>query len=216
MVQGTLLQQSEFSVHSWPMNAQSGPPPPVPVPPSGGGSSPPQVPWVEPGVRWQRIPAQQSASVVQTPPDSTQLGPQINGGSLLARFGRQGRPQQSALDAQASPALEPPWEQSPASEQRGMPRLSCWQTVGSLFTLPAQQLFSALQELVASLQMAPEPRHALPLSQRPTGAPFSMTQVTDPLPGRPGPLQQSVSVVQTSPVGRQPLGGWQIITPVGP
>src|SRR5262245_61569254 len=120
--------------------------PPVPWPPAppSGGSSPPQVPRVDPGVRRQGRPAQQSASVVHTPPASTQLGRQMNAGSAELRFGRQGKPQQSALDAQGSPALEGASVQSPAAEQRGIPRVSCWQTLGSSFTLPAQQLFSAL------------------------------------------------------------------------
>ena len=48
--------------------------------------------------------------------------------------------------------------------------MSCWQTSGFWLTFPAQQLFSALHDMVASLQMAPAGRHALPLSQRPTGS----------------------------------------------
>src|SRR5687768_15319226 len=36
------------------------------------------------------------------------------------------------------------------------------------------------------------------------------------LSGLPGPPQQSLSCPQSSPVGRQPLGGWQIRAPVGP
>ena len=48
--------------------------------------------------------------------------------------------------------------------------MSCWQTWGFWLTFPAQQLFSALHDMVASLQMAPAGRHALPLSQRPTGS----------------------------------------------
>jgi hypothetical protein len=84
-------------------------------------------------------------------------------------------------------------------------------------TLPAQQLFSALHEPVASLQTAPALRQALPLSQRPTGAPSALLQRTEPLPPTiPGDPQQSASTRQISPVGRHPLGGWQISTPVGP
>ena len=90
---------------------------------------------------------------------------------VKAGFGAQGSPQQSALVAQACPDLDPPSPQlSPFIVQRGMPRMSCWQTYGFWLTLPAQQLFSALQVMVASLQMAPAGLHALPLSQRPTGS----------------------------------------------
>jgi len=34
--------------------------------------------------------------------------------------------------------------------------------------------------------------------------------------GKPSAPQQSVSSWQISPVGRQPLAGWQIMIPVGP
>jgi hypothetical protein len=179
-----------------------------------------QVPFVEPGDRKQGRPWQQSASVVQVPFAGThELSPQMNGEPLspAASFGKQGRPQQSALEAQGSPAFDPASVQSPAPVQRGIPRRSCWQTVGSWFTLPAQQLFSALHELVASLHTAPAGRQAFPLSQRPTASPAPLLHFTEPLPpGTPGPPQQSVSVMQTSPVGWQPLGGWHTRTPVGP
>jgi hypothetical protein len=76
-------------------------------------------------------------------------------------------------------------------------------------TFPEQQLFSALHDVVASLQMAPAGRHALPLSHRPTGSlGFALLQLPVPvwfwMPPKP---QQSASVPQISPVGRQPLGG---------
>ena len=48
--------------------------------------------------------------------------------------------------------------------------MSCWQTKGFWLTLPAQQLFSALHDDVASLQIAPAGLHALPLSHRPTSS----------------------------------------------
>ena len=85
-------------------------------------------------------------------------------------------------------------------------------------TFPAQQLFSALQEDVASLHIAPFGRQALPLLQRPTGSDaFAFEQTTLPLPpGMFAEPQQSLSVWHVSPVGRQPLGGWQTATPVGP
>jgi hypothetical protein len=80
-------------------------------------------------------------------------------------------------------------------------------------TLPAQQLFSALHETVASLQIAPAGRHELPLSHRPTGSlGFALLQLTPVEPWTPPP-QQSASVPQISPVGRQPLGGWQTRRP---
>ncbi len=118
----------------------------------------------------QGSPGQQSADVVHAPPLSTQMGPQTKGGTPDG-LGTQGKPQQSALVAQACPAREPASAQdSPFNVQRGMPRMSCWQTNGFWLTLPAQQLFSALQDIVAILQIAPAGRHAMPLSQRPTGS----------------------------------------------
>jgi hypothetical protein len=66
----------------------------------------------------------------------------------------------------------------------GIPRRSCWHTNGFLFTLPAQQLFSALQEVVASLQMAPAGRQALPLSHRPTRS-FGLLLLQLPTPVTP-------------------------------
>src|SRR5689334_10677152 len=63
--------------------------------------------------------------------------------------------------------------------------------------------------------MAPAGRQALPLSQRPTGSfAFALLQLPTPVePLTPPKPQQSASVRHTSPVGRQPLGGWQIKTP---
>jgi hypothetical protein len=131
-------------------------------------------------------------------------------------LGTQAKPQQSALVAQACPALEPPsLHGRPVIVQRGMPSRSCWQTSGFWLTLPAQQLFSALHELMASLQMAPAGRHAFPLSQRPTGSlGLPLLQFPTPVePWMPPKPQQSESVLQISPVGRQPLGGWQTMRP---
>ena len=83
-------------------------------------------------------------------------------------------------------------------------------------TLPEQQLFSALHVVVASLQMAPAGRHALPLSQRPTASVgLVLLQLPVPVvPCVPPKPQQSLSERQISPVGRQPLGGWQMNRPV--
>jgi len=83
-------------------------------------------------------------------------------------------------------------------------------------TLPEQQLFSALHDIVASLQMAPAGRQAFPLSQRPTGSlALALLQLPTPVePCTPPKPQQSESPRQISPVGRQPLGGWQMKTPV--
>jgi hypothetical protein len=166
----------------------------------------------------QGRPGQQSALVVQAPPLATQMGPQTNAGAPGAddELGTHGRPQQSALVAQACPARDPPSVQgSPFRVQRGMPRMSCWQTSGFWLTLPAQQLFSALHDIVLSLQIAPAGRHAMPLSQRPTGSlAFALLQLPVPVwPLMPSKPQQSASERQTSPVGRQPLGGWQTSTP---
>jgi hypothetical protein len=168
----------------------------------------------------QGKPGQQSADVVQAPPLPMQIPPHTKGGSppseVYEGLGTQGRPQQSALVAQACPTMTPAsLQRSPFMVQRGMPRMSCWQTNSFWLTLPAQQLFSALQELIASLQMAPAGRQELPLSQRPTGSlGFSLLQVTpDPVGRGPAP-QQSLSIWQSSPVGRQPLGGWQMKRPL--
>ncbi len=212
-MQGTLLQQSEACVQFCPYSAHWDP---LSVPASGMTGGGPQVPLVEPGGATHGSPEQQSASEVQAPFVGTQsLPPQMK--PLPAVFGRHGNPQQSALLAQGWPAFEPASLQSPAAVQRGMPRLSCWHTVGSWFTLPAQQLFSALHDPDLSLHTAPAGRQALPLSQRPTGSPALLLHLTEPLPpGIPGEPQQSVSSTQTSPVGRQPLGGWHTNTPVGP
>jgi hypothetical protein len=90
------------------------------------------------------------------------------------------------------------------------------------FTVPEQQLFSALHELEKSLHTAPLGRHALPLSQRPkVSVALALLHVTLPFPtvgpmGRFFDPQQSSSERQISPVGRQPLGGWHTATPVGP
>ena len=182
------------------------------MPPSGPGNA--HTPFV------QGRPLQQSPFVVHLLPCWTQPAPQMNGGGPFG-FGTQGRPQQSALDEQALLTSEPPSGLTPASRhcpapvQRGIPLRSCWQTSGFWLTLPAQQLFSALQLDVASLQIAPAGRHAVPLSQRPAEASgVPLAQVTLPLPP---PLlfaepQQSSSIEQISPVGLQPLGGWQIST----
>src|SRR5258708_7124471 len=129
----------------------------------------------------------------------------------------QGTPlQQSPAVVQTCPDRDPPWSHPPAFiGQRGRPRMSCWHARGTLLTLPEQQLFSALQDMLASLQMAPAGRHALPLSQRPTGSlALALLQLPTPvLPWMPPKPQQSASPRQISPVGRQPLGGWQMRTP---
>jgi hypothetical protein len=147
------------------------------------------------------------------------MPPQTNGEPPSTGLGTHGKPQQSALVAQACPCFDPASTHAfGVVTQRGMPSRSCTQTAGFWFTFPAQQLFSALHELVASLQTAPAARHACPLSQRPTGSlGLFLEQRTLPLPpGSPGAPQQSRSVRQISPAGRQPLGGWHTGTPVGP
>jgi hypothetical protein len=82
-----------------------------------------------------------------------------------------------------------------------------------------------LHDIVDSRQIEPAGLHALPLSQRPKAAPGAFSQWTSEDwpppeefvdPGAPRWPQQSLSLWQSSPVGRQPLGGWQMNTPVGP
>ena len=226
LVHGTLLQQSLVMVQLWPYSAQVGPPSmggrSVA---SGGGGGPAsfgggggglQVPRVDPGGKVQGSPGQQSAAVLQLPPRPTHSPPQTNGGrpapasAVKAGLGTHARPQQSALLAHAWPALEPPSAQGvPSIVQRGIPRMSCWQAKGFFWTCPEQQLFSALHEVLRSLHTAPAGRHELPLSQRPTGSlGFALLQVPTPvIPWMPPNPQQSESVLQISPVGRQPLGG---------
>jgi hypothetical protein len=227
LMHGTLLQQSLIIMQLWPYSAQTGPPsmggrsgtlasvePPGggPASPDGGGG--PQVPRDDPGGKVQGRPGQQSADVVQPPPRLTHSPPQTRGGTpaspLKLGLGTQAKPQQSALVAHGCPALEPASSHGcPVMVQRGIPRKSCWQTRGLRLTFPAQQLFSALQDVVASLHTAPAGRHALPLSQRPTGSlGFALLQFPTPVvPLSPPKPQQSESVLQISPVGRQPLGG---------
>ena len=57
--------------------------------------------------------------------------------------------------------------------------------------------------------MAPAGEHELPLSQRPTVKPGSFRHIAfeTAWSAEPGPPQQSLSSVQSSPVGRHPLGG---------
>jgi hypothetical protein len=99
--------------------------------------------------------------------------------------------------------------------QRGIPRLSSWQEF-VLMVLPAQQLAFSLHDVSDSRQIPPAGVHALPWVQRPIGLSPTLEQITLVASGRLAEPQQSSSVWQVSPVGRQPLGGWQMSTPVGP
>ena len=208
-----VVQVCPYSEHAGPASgAPVVPPSPPVVPPSPPVVPPvvePQVPTLDPGGVTQGSPAQQSAFVVHFPACVTHVPPHTKGAPPAVGFGTHGSPQQSAELAHALPACVPASPQLPTPVQRGMPRRSCWQTRGFWLTLPAQQLFSALQDVVASLHTAPLPRHALPLSQRPTASVgLALLHVTLPFP--PGMFtepQQSLSPRQISPVGRQPLGG---------
>ena len=131
----------------------------------------------------------------------------------------QGLPQQSALELQAVPAGGGAAVQSiGAMRQRGTPRASCWQRSGFCCTVPEQQRSVALHDVVASLQMEPAGLHRLPLSHLPTGSEglrrAQVTSASVPSGSVPDP-QQSPSPTQISPVGRQPLAGWQIERPEG-
>jgi hypothetical protein len=81
--------------------------------------------------------------------------------------------------------------------------------VSIVSTLPEQQFAFALHSTDCRRQIAPAGEHALPLSQRPIVKPGSLRHMPCEveLSGRPGPPQQSLSFWQSSPVGRQPLGG---------
>ena len=106
-----------------------------------------------------------------------------------------------------------------------MPSESCSQLSGCVWTVPEQQRSVASHDVVASLQTEPAGLQAWPWSQRPIVLPGSLAQCTfvgwpEPPsifvePGAPGAPQQSESCWQSSPVGWQPLGGWQIRMPVG-
>jgi len=213
------LQHGTASEQSCPYAAQIGVP--------GGGVVPPVVPvdgphapLVEPGGIEHKLPEQQSAVVVHAPPVGTHfvaLPAQTRGG-VPAGFGTHGSPQQSALDAQALPSkVSGACVQSvSAMRQRGIPRRSCLQ-VFFCRTLPAQQFAFALHSRVWSRQIAPAGEHALPFVQRPKAAPPSLLHVTlERSPsGNVVDPQQSTSSLHSSPVGLQPLGGWQTKTPVG-
>jgi hypothetical protein len=118
----------------------------VPLPPP---VEPPHVPEIAPGDTLHGRPAQQSAVVVHAPPAGMQLVPPAlalhTSGGVPAGFGTHGRPQQSALDAQALPsnADGSPVQSISAIKQRGMPSESCLH-VFFWRTLPAQQFAFSL------------------------------------------------------------------------
>lgn len=82
--------------------------------------------------------------------------------------------------------------------------------------LPAQQSALALHCVVCRRQTAPAGSHACPFVHLPTGAPPGLLHVTFAFvpSGWVAEPQQSSSSLQSSPVGRHPLGGWQTITPL--
>ena len=168
------------------------------------------MPLVEPGAITHGRPEQQSAVVVHAPAEGMHFAETHTNGGVPAGFGTHGRLQQSALDAQALPTnVEGSAVQSTsAARQRGMPRLSCLQVL-FCSTLPAQQFALALHDCDCRRQIAPAGEHELPLSQRPTAAPEAFEHVTFDLSpsGNVADPQQSLSSVQSSPVGWQPLGG---------
>jgi hypothetical protein len=128
-------------------------------------------------------------------------------------LGTQGRlSQQLALDAHASPA---PAHESPT--QRGTPTRSNLQ-VSTFSQLPLQQSHEALHAIVGYLQTSPSGLQPMGLRQMPRVAGGVMEQVTGVggCPGKPAEPQQSLSLAQVSPTWRQPLGGWQTKTPIGP
>lgn len=89
----------------------------------GGPEPPPHVPCDAPGGMLHGWPSQQSAVVVHAPPVGTHGAAAHTRGGVPEGFGTHGRPQQSALDAQAWPTFEPASVQSPGPmRQRGIPR----------------------------------------------------------------------------------------------
>ena len=79
--------------------------------------------------------------------------------------------------------------------------------VSLLCVSPEQQLVVALQVAFAVRQIEPLGLHCVTIAHTPNAsAGFSLWQIW---------LQQSRSVTQRSPDGRQPLACWQMDTPVG-
>jgi hypothetical protein len=190
------------------------PPSGVVVPPSGAGPPHgPQIPWVLPCGTSHAVPGQQSALLVHPPHAGTHAVPEHTYGGEPDGFGTHGAPlQQSALEAQELPASThwPP-------AHRGTPTLSCLH-VSCVSQLPAQQSHDELHDIVFSLHTSPLGLQPMGKRQIPSVPPPLLSHVTglpDP-PGRPVAPQQSVSFVQRSPTGWQPLAGWQTRTPVGP
>jgi hypothetical protein len=128
-------------------------------------------------------------------------------------FGTQGR----LLQQLALVAHEPPAGTHAKAAQRGTPSESCLH-VSCVSQLPLQQSHDALHDIVFSLQTSPSGLQPMGFLHTPTmlgGVMSHVTGLPDP-PGRPMAPQQSVSWVQRSPTGWQPLAGWQTRTCVGP
>lgn len=195
-------------------------PPSPAVPPSlGGPPSPdppphgPHTPCVLPCATSQAVPGQQSALSVHAPQAWTQVCPEHTYGGLAPGLGTHGAPlQQSALEAHELPGFTH-W----APVHRGTPSLSCLH-VSCVSQLPAQQSHDELHDIVCSLQTSPLGLQPIGKRQIPMAPPPLLSHVTglpEP-PGRPVAPQQSMSAVQRSPTGWQPLAGWHTSTPVGP
>jgi hypothetical protein len=129
-------------------------------------------------------------------------------------LGTHGRPMQ-----QSEVVEHPP----PAGTQltpvhRGTPTLSSLH-VSRVWQLPLQQSHDELHDIVESLQTSPSGLHPIGFLQMPTAFGGVMSHVAGIVVdafGKPAAPQQSMSCVQRSPTGWQPLAGWQTRTPVGP
>jgi hypothetical protein len=195
------LQQSAAVMHVCPYCEQ---PDPVLDELLVAGLQGPHTPLTLPIGVMQVSPSQQSALLVHAPQVATHDALKQMYGGVPFGFGTQGRPlQQFALDAQ-----EPPAATHCAAAHRGTPTLSSLQ-VSRFWQLPLQQSHEELHDIVESLQTSPSGLHPCGLRQTPTMKGIEMSHVTgvpDP-PGKPADPQQSVSFVQRSPTGWQPLAG---------
>jgi hypothetical protein len=162
----------------------------------------------------QVSPLQQSEVEVHTPPFGTHWEPHRSTPMLS---GRQGAPLQHCDENEQ---ICPSGMQAPCELQRGTPALSNLQQ--PIFGgMQSQQSWRELPQVLSPMarpHTSPSGSHPSGLWQVPTGG-FELgirSQVTELAPGSPvaPPPQQSSSLVQVSPITRQPLAGMQARPPV--